>query len=132
MPPSQVHAQLTTSFQQELLDFGLADVHERREVIVRAPRHLHAEQLARAVVGAACPPLDPSRGHPLPDAHSCPDLERLALHADRLGALPQVARRLLQERHPHAVPSQPGGERESHRPRAHDRDLGLAGWLAIR
>ena len=43
-----------------------------------------------------------------------------------------MARSLLEESYGHAVLRQPRGECQAHRAGADDRDLGLAGGLAIR
>src|SRR5205823_9786821 len=87
MGPAQVDAQRPASVQEELLDLGLVDVDEGREVVRRGARQLDAEQLSRAVIGAADAPLDATPGDALTDADSRPDLERLTLHAERLRPL---------------------------------------------
>ncbi len=74
------------------------------------------------MVGATDAPLDAPLRHRFPDAQALPDLERLALHADRSGADPFAASEpRLEDGDRHAVLGQPAGEGEPDRPRADDR-----------
>ncbi len=121
--PAQVDPKRADALQEQLLDLGLADVHERRVVLAAAAGQLHAEQLTGAVVRAPDVPLDPPPGDPLADADPSPDLQRLALHAERLGSLAHVPGRLLEERDAHAVLGEARGQGQANRSGADDRDL---------
>ena len=70
MNAAQVDPEGAHSVEEELLDLGLADVHERREVVARAARQLDAEELPAAEIGARRLPLDPALCHPFADVHS--------------------------------------------------------------
>ena len=125
--PTGDDAELGEACDEELLDLGLADVHERREVVVGAAGERHAEQLTSTEVRAPDSPLDPAVGDPLPDPEPIPDLERLALHAERPAAPGDMRRRGVVEGDLHAVLRQPAGERQPDRPGPDDRDLSPGG-----
>ena len=60
-----------------------------------------------------------------------PDLQRLALHAERLAPLAGVPRVLLEQEDPHPHLRQPPGERHPDRARADDGNLGVEAWLGV-
>ena len=107
---------------EELLDLGLADVHERREVLVVA-REMDLEQLAAAEVGPPDVPLDAAVGDGLADPEPSPDLEGLALHADRLRAEALASRLGLEQVDADAVLGQASGQRQADRTGTDDRDV---------
>ncbi len=111
MAPAQLHAgELGEALEQHLLDLGLVDVDEGREVVPRGARQADLEELAPAEVGAPQVPLHPALRHPLADPQPRPDLERLALHAERLAPLAGVLRVLLEEQDRYAVLRQAPGQ----------------------
>ena len=83
------------------------------------------EELAPAEVGAPQVPLHPALRHLLADPQPRPDLERLALHAERLAPLAGVLRVLLQQEDRYAVLRQPPGEGHPDRPGPDHGDLGV-------
>src|SRR6185503_20765462 len=102
--PAQVDlGELAEACQEHRLDLGLVDVHERREMIAIRARQPDLEELAAAEVGAPQVPLNPALGNLLADPEPRPNLERLALHAERLAPLAGEARVLLEQDHPHSM-----------------------------
>ena len=126
LAPTQVDLrQLPQATPQQTLDLGLADVHERREMVVAAAREMDAEELAIAEVGAADVPLHAALRHPLADAQPVPDLERLALHAERLRSLAGGRRMLLEQDDAEAALRQATGQGHADRSSPHHGDLGV-------
>ncbi len=114
--------ELSEAGLEQVLDLGLADVDERREVLVRVGQ-MDLEQLAAAVVRAADAPPDPALRNALPDSQALPDLERLALHADRLGTN-ALARPLgLEDLDRRAVLGEAAGQGEAHGAGPDDDDV---------
>ena len=107
---------------QPLLDLGLVDVDERREVLAVA-REVTLEQLASTDVGPADPPLNAAVGDGLADSEPSPDLEGLALHADRLRADALASRLGLEQVDAGAVLGQASGQRQAHRTGTDDSDV---------
>ncbi len=117
--------QLGEAPEQQLLDLGLVDVDEGREVVTGRARQPDLEQLAPAEIGAPQVPLHATLGDLLPDPQPRPDLERLALHAERLAPLAGVLRVLLQQEDRYSVLGQPAGQGHADRPGTDHGDLGV-------
>jgi len=122
VPTMDAHAQRGRAGLEELLDLGLADVHERGEVLVVA-REVDLEQLAAAEVRPSNVPLDPAVRDGLADPEPSPDLEGLALHTDRLRANALSSRLGLEQVDAGAVLSQASGQRQADRTGTDDRDV---------
>ena len=81
------------------------------------------EQLATAEVRPPDVPLDPAVRYGLADPEPSPDLEGLALHADRLRAEALASRLNLEQVDTDAVLSQASGQRQADRTGTDDRDV---------
>ena len=93
-----------------------------REVLVVAGE-MDLEQLAAAEVGPPDAPLDAAVGDGLADPEPSPDLEGLALHADRLRADALASRLGLEQVDADAVLGQASGQRQADRTGTDDRDV---------
>jgi len=117
------HPESLDAFEESLLDLGLADVHERREMLVAAVRQLDLEQLASAEIRAARAPPDSAGRDCVADAEARPDLEALPLHADGSGTDALGRFRGLEQVDLNALLCQAAGERQADRAGADDRNL---------